>query len=375
MNYSDTVAEELVFAPYIREITVVAERGHKDLSTENLLLALVEIYRSQPVIMEEFITVFLQRAVKDELEITPRAFRLSLLTAIKLYLRKLGMKDYEFFSVQSWKQVVLTCLKELDEDFIRYCLRDVSTVKIYRYVALQLLGGVLNHSHLMSSEGLNILDGGCSINIGLKCLNDPEIFQTVELAPEILLLLDRKIPHFPLQYALGIDKYPPSLERTLASLFPSEVKRWEDLYSKLFYLNKKRVQYQQQDILYLNQLQEFQGKFDVIFLSSLLRRFPPHLIWDVLLQADYSTSPQSFLVINEQMSEETIEGGGNYATYILPKHLLDRLVSQKNKAIGLYELLNIAFQLFVYPDENCQQVFPGKDFRIFLKRYTNFTPR
>lgn len=375
MNYSDIVAEELVFTPYIKEINVVAERGHKDLSTENLLLALVEIHCNQPAIMEEFIMVFLQRAVKDELEVTPRAFRLSLLTAIKLYLRNLGMKDYEFFSVQSWKQVVLTCLKELDEEFIRCCLRDVSTVKIYRYFALQLLGGMLNHSHLMSSDGINILDGGCSINIGLKCLNNPEIFQTVELAPEILVLFDRKIPRFPLQYALGIDKYPPSLERTLASLFPSEVKRWEELYSKLFYQQKKRVQYQQHDILYLKQLNEFQGKFDIIFLSSLLRRFPPHLIADVLLQANYSTSPQSFLVINEQMSEETIEGGGNYATYILPKHLLERLVHQKNKTVGLYELLNIAFQLFVYPDENCQQVFPGKDFRIFLKRYTTFTPK
>jgi hypothetical protein len=285
------------------------------------------------------------------------------------------MKDYEFFSVQSWKQVVLTCLKELDEEFIRYCLRDVSTVKIYRYIALQLLGGLLNHSHMMSPEGINILDGGCSINIGLKCLNNLEIFQPVELASEILLLLERKLPHFPLRYALGIDKYPPSLERTLASLFPSEVKRWEELYSKLFYQHKKRVQYQQQDILYLKQLKEFRGKLDIIFLSSLLRRFPPHQIADVLLQANYSTSPQSFLVINEQMSEETIEGGGNYATYILPKHLLERLVHQRNKAIGLYELLNIAFQLFVYPDENCQQVFPGKDFRIFLKRYSTFKPK
>ncbi|MCP4395957.1 MAG: hypothetical protein GY801_01420 [bacterium] len=375
MNYSETVTEDLGFAPYIREITVVAERGHKDLSTENLLLALVEIHRTQPATMEEFITVFLQHAVKDELEITPRAFRLSLLTAIKLYLRNIGTKDYEFFSMHSWKQVVLTCLKELDEEFIRYCLRDVSTVKIYRYIALQLLGGMLNHSRLTSSEGVNILDGGCSINIGLKCLNDLEIFQPVELASEILLLFKCEIPHFPLQYALGIDKYPPSIERTLASLFPSEVKRWEELYTKLSYLNKKRVQYQQQDILYLKQLKEFQEKFDIIFLSSLLRRFPPHQIADVLLQTNYSTSPQGFLVINEQMSEETIEGGGNYATYILPKHLLERLVHQKNKTVGLYELLNIAFQLFVYPDENCQQVFPGKDFRIFLKRYTSFTPK
>lgn len=374
MNYSEMVSEKLVLTPYVQEIEVVAQRGHKDLSTENLLLAFVEIYQTYPALFEEFITLFLQRAVQDHLEITPRAFRLSLLTAVKLYLRKRDVKDYEFFSMQSWKQVVFTCLKELEEEFIRYCLRDVSTVKIYRYIALQLLGGMLNHSQIISPEGICILDGGCSINIGLKCLNDPDIFPQVECAPEILRLFDDSLPHFIIKYALGIDKYPPSFERTLASLFPSEVKRWEDLYTKLFYLNKKKVLYRQQDILYLNQDKDYEGKFDIVFLSSLLRRFPPHQVADVLVQVNYATSRQSFLVINEQMSEETIEGGGTYATYILPKDLLERLVQQTHEIIGLYELLNIAFQLLVYPDENCQKVFPGKDFNNFLKQYTTFSP-
>jgi hypothetical protein len=79
-------------------------------------------------------------------------------------------------------------------------------------------------------------------------------------------------------------------------------------------------------------------------------------------------------VINEQVSEETIEGGGTYATYILPKKLLERLVQQMNDTdiVGLYELLNIALQLFIYPDENCQKVSPGKDFKVFLQRHTTF---
>jgi hypothetical protein len=226
----------------------------------------------------------------------------------------------------------------------------------------------------MPGEGLSILDGGCSINIGLKCLNNLRIFQHVEVTPEILLLFEGSVPRFHLKYARGIDKYPPSLERTLASLFPSEVKIWEDLYTKLYHLNKKKVEYQHQDILYLNQNQDYRERFDIVFLSSLLRRFPPHQIADVLVQMNYTTSRQSFLVINEQMSKETIEGGGTYATFILPKDLLERLVKQSSVLIDLYELLNVAYQLLVYPDENCQQVFPGKDFKTFLKHYTNPLP-
>ena len=372
MNYSDSISEELTIAPYIKEIEAVAQRGHKDISTENLLLAFVEIYQDQPALLEKFITIVLDQALGAQLEITPRAFRLSLLTAVKLYLRRRSIKDYEFFSIQAWKLVVVKCLERLDDEFLRFCLRDVSTVKIYRYSALQLLGGLLNHSRLMSSEGVCILDGGCSINIGLKCLNDSESFKEVELAPEMALLLGDSLPYFPLQYALGVDKYPPSLERTLASLFPSEVKRWEDLYVKLYYLKKDKVQYRQQDILFLDQEREFQGKFQIVFLSSLLRRFPQHQIADVLIQVNYVTSHHSFLVINEQVSEDTIEGGGTYATYILSKELLECLVQQKSdpNTIGLYELLNIAFQLFVYPDENCQKVFPGKDFKVFLQHHT-----
>ncbi len=372
MNYLENASEELTIAPYIKEIEAVAQRGHKDISTENLLLAFVELYQDQPTLLGEFITTILERAFRAQLEITPRAFRLSLLTAVKLYLRRRSIKDYEFFSIQAWKQVVLKCLERLDDEFLHFCLRDVSTVKIYRYCALQLLGGLLNHSRLMSSEGACLLDGGCSINIGLKCLNDSEGFKEIELAPELTLLLGDSLPRFPIQYALGIDKYPPSLERTLASLFPSEVKRWEDLYVKLYYLKKEKVHYRQQDILFLDQEREFQGKFHIVFLSSLLRRFPQHQIADVLTQVNYATSRHSFLVINEQVSEETIEGGGTYATYILPKDLLERLVQQirETNTFGLYELLNIAFQLFVYPDENCQKVFPGKDFKVFLQRHT-----
>ena len=374
MNYSKVVSEELATAPYIKEIESVAQRGHKDFSTENLLLSLVDLYREQPTLIEEFISVFLQRAVQKNLEVTPRAFRLSLLTAMKLYLRLNNIKDYETFSVYAWKQVAFECLSETDDEFIRYCLRDVSTVKIYRYVALQILGGLLNHARPIYPDGLCILDGGCSINIGLKCLNDLSIFQQVELAPELLQLFGGDLLTFHLQYALGIDKYPPSLERTLASLFPSEVKIWEEFYTKMYYLNKKKVQYHRQDILYLNQGQEeYREKFDIVFLSSLLRRFLPHQIADVLVQVNHATSEHSFLVINEQMSKETIEGGGTYATFVIPKHVLTRLAHQSLDRIDLYELLNIGFQLLVYPDENCQQVFPGKDFKTFLQRYTTFS--
>ncbi|PID57078.1 hypothetical protein CSB45_09180 [candidate division KSB3 bacterium] len=372
MNYADPVTEEHAFAPYLGEILAVAERGHKDVSTENLLLALIELYRSHPAMMEEFITVFLQRAVKDGLEVTPRAFRLSLSTAVKLHLRTLGIKDYALFSIQSWKQVVLDCLQEGDEEFMRCCLRDVSTVKIYRYIALQLIGGVLTRSATLPPGGLNVLDGGCSINIGLKCLNDPERFQRIEVEAQISRLFHEELPHFPLQYALGIDKYPPSLERTLASLFPSEVTYWEDIYSKLFSMKKERVHYRRQDILYLDCQPEFQGKFDVVFLSSLLRRFPPHQISRMLSQVNYAMTPKSLLVINEQMSEDSIEGSGNYVTCIIAKNLLEHLVAQKSSSIDLYVLLSRAFQLFVYPDENCRKVSAGKDFQTFLTEYTHF---
>lgn len=362
---------KLAIAPYITEIKSVARRGHKDLSTENLLLALVELHQEQPALFEEFVVVFLQRAIKNDLEVTPRAFRLSLLTAVKLYLRTCGIKDYEFFSVKKWKHVVLECLQKVDEEFIRYCLRDVSTVKIYRYIALQILGGILDQSPGMPENGLCILDGGCSINIGLKCLNNLSIFQPVTSAPEILHIFGNSLPPFPLKYARGIDKYPPSLERTLASLFPSEVKIWEDLYTTLHYQNKKKVQYYQQDILYLDRNEEYRERFDIVFLSSLLRRFPSHQIADVLVQVNYTTRHQSLLVINEHMSKDTIEGGGTYATYALPKDLLAHLIQQSHKIVDLYELLNVAFQLLVFPDENCERVFPGKDFTTFLERYTS----
>ncbi len=362
---------KLAIAPYITEIKSVARRGHKDLSTASLLVALVEVHQEHPALFEDFVIVFLQRAIKSDLEITPRAFRLSLLTAIKLYLRTHGVKDYEFFPVKRWKHVVLECLQHFDEEFIRYCLRDVSTVKIYRYIALQILGGILSQSSGMPENGLCILDGGCSINIGLKCLNDLSIFQPVTTAPEILHIFDGSLSPFSLKYALGLDKYPPSLERTLASLFPSEVKLWEEVYTTLYYQNKSKVQYQHQDILYLEQHETYQKKFDVVFLSSLLRRFPSHQIADVLVQVNYTTKRQSLLVINEHMSKDTIEGGGTYATYIFPKDMLERLTQQSHNIIDLYELLNIAFQVFVYPDENCERVFPGKDFATFLKRYKN----
>ena len=110
--------------------------------------------------------------------------------------------------------------------------------------------------------------------------------------------------------------------------------------------------------------------YDLVFLSSLLRRFPPHLIADVLVQVNYATGPHSFLVINEQVSQDTIEGGGQYATFVLPKYMLERLVQQAHKIIDLYDLLNIAFQFLQYPDENCAQVFPGKDFEAFLQLCT-----
>ncbi len=364
MNY----LAKLAIAPYIIEIKSVAQRGHKDGSTEHLLRALVELHHDQTDLVEEFVVTFLQRALKNNLEVTPRAFRLSLLTAIKLFLRKRGLKEYEFFSVKKWKHVVLECLSQLNEEFIGYCLRDVSTVKIYRYIALQILGGMLNQSQNVFDSGLSILDGGCSINIGLKCLNTPNIFHPVSIAPEIVRRLGGELPAFPLKRALGIDKYPPSLERTLASLFPSEVKIWEDLYTTLYHQNKKKVLYQQQDILYLDHHQEFCETFDIIFLSSLLRRFPPHQIADVLVQVNYATTRQGFLVINEQMSKEVIEGGGNYATYILSKESLEDLVRQSRQITDLYDLLNAASQVLIYPDENCQHVFPGDNFAVFLER-------
>ncbi|GAK55432.1 hypothetical protein U27_02266 [Candidatus Vecturithrix granuli] len=364
---------DLQIAPYIEELEIVAQRGHKDPSTENLLLALMELYHEYPTLIEEFIALVLLRAMQQQLEITPRAFRLSLLTAVKLDLRTREIRDYEFFSVDMWKQVVLECLSRADEEFANDCLRDVSTVKIYRYVALQILGGFLNHARPTFPKGLRILDGGCSINIGLKCLNDLAIFQDIEYSPEILQVLGGKLPTFLLQYAYGIDKYSPNLERTLASLFPSEVKFWEALYTKLYYLNKKKIEYHQQDILYLTQHQEYAEAFDIVFLSSLLRRFPPHQVAEVLVQIAYMTDTHSFLVINEQMSKETIEGGGTYATFIVPKEDLKRIIQQFRGRIDLYQLLNMALQLFVYPDENCQKVFAGKHLKTFLQHYTTLS--
>ncbi len=364
MNY----LAKLAIAPYMTEIKSVAQRGHKDQSTENLLLALVELHHEQTTLVEEFVVTILQRTVKQNLEVTPRAFRLSLLTAIKLYLRMRSMKDYEQFSVNQWKRVVYECLRYLDEEFIGYCLRDVSTVKIYRYTALQILGDMLRPPESVVHPGLTILDGGCSINIGLKCLNNLHIFHPVSISSDILCVLGGSLRPFQLSYALGIDKYPPSLERTLASLFPSEVSRWEELYTSLYHQKKERVMYQKQDILFLDKHEEFRGKFDIIFLSSLLRRFTPHQIAEVLVQAYYATTRQSFLVINEQMSKEVIEGGGNYATFILTKDLLERLVQRSRTHLDLYDLLHKAFQFLIYPDENCQQIFPGKDFTRVLKQ-------
>lgn len=366
-------AEHQSETPYIEEIEVVARRGHKDLSTENLLLAFLELYSEQANLIEGFVSFFLRRAAEQHLEFTPRAFRLSFLTAVKLFLRMRDIKDYDFFSLHSWKQVLIQCLSGPNEEFVQYCLRDVSTVKIYRYVALQIIGGIVTRSYHGLNSGLRLLDGGCSINIGIKCLNDPAIFAPVEIAPAILDVVgghEKHLPTFPIKIARGIDKYPPSLERTLASLFPSEVKLWEDLYTKLYHQKKERVQYRHQDILYLNQWEEYQGAYDLVFLSSLLRRFPPHLIADVLVQVNYAAGPRSFVVINEQVSKDTIEGGGQYATFVLPKYLLERLVKQARPAIDLYELLNIAFQLLQYPDENCEKVLPGKDFEAFLQLCT-----
>ncbi len=370
MNNVDVIPEKLSITPYIEEIELVARRGHKDISTENLLLAFLELHEEQTTLVEEFLSFFLCRAKDQHLEITSRAFRLSFLTAVKLYLRTRDVKHYEFFSIQRWKQVIKDCLIGPDEEFVQYCLRDVSTVKIYRYIALQIIGRLLTTSYHTFNSGLRILDGGCSINIGVKCLNDLDIFKPIKIAPEILKVFGNALHVFPIRYARGIDKYPPSLERTLASLFPSEVKIWEDVYTKLYYLNKKKVQYQQQDILYLDQHEEYKNAFDIVFLSSLLRRFPPHLVADVLVQVNYTTSQRSFLVINEQVSKDTIEGGGHYATFILPKYMLERLVQQAQKIIDLYDLLNIAFQFLRYPDENCEKVFPGKDFEAFLQLCT-----
>jgi len=365
--------KELSVTSYIEEIKVVARRGHKDISTENLLLAFLELHKERVELVERFISFFLDRAKEQHLEFTPRAFRLSFLTAVKLYLRMQDVADYEFFSLQQWKSVISQCLTGPDEEFVQYCLRDVSTVKIYRYVALQIVGGLITKSsyHTFNS-GLRLLDGGCSINIGIKCLNALDIFKRIEIAPEILKVSGNTLYTFPIKYARGIDKYPPSLERTLASLFPSEVKIWEDLYTKLYYLKKEKVHYQQQDILYLDQYDEYKNAFDIVFLSSLLRRFPPHMIADVLVQVNYATSQRSFLVINEQVSKDTIEGGGQYATFILPKYMLERLVQQTHKIIDLYELLNIAFQLIRYPDENCEKAFPGRDFEAFLQLCTSW---
>ena len=371
MNHSQTASATSEVTPYLQEIENVAQRGHKDLSTENLLIALVEIHRQQPAVLEEFVSAVLARAAQKPIEITPRAFRLSLLTTIKLYLRVRRIKDYEFFSVDSWKQVVLKCLTAVDDDFLRSCLRDVSTVKIYRYLALQLLGGILDHSRVMSPEGLSILDGGCSINIGVKCLNNLDIFHPIEVAPDILDLFGGKLPYFVLGHALGIDKYPPNLERTLASLFPSEVKRWEDIYTRLYYLEKPKVSYRQQDILFLEQQPDYHERFDVVFLSSLLRRLTPHQIADVLRQVNYATNSHGVVVINEQMSEETIEGGGNYATFILPKLALERVIRQTRQEIKLYALLNMASQVFVYPDENCRKVLAGNDFYDAVREYSS----
>ena len=366
------IAADVAVTPYIEEIEAVAHRGHKDDSTENLLLAFLELYEDHTALIENFAHVFLRRAAEQGLEFTPRAFRLSFLTAVKLFLRMRDMKNYENFSLHSWKHVLLQCVTGPSDEFVQYCLRDVSTVKIYRYAALQVLGSLLHTSHHLLNSGLHILDGGCSINIGLKCLNDAAIFKQIGVAPEILKILGgNTVPNFPLNYALGIDKYPPSLERTLASLFPSEVNVWESLYTKLYYLRKEKMHYRQQDILYMDEYEEYKGTFDVVFLSSLLRRFPPHLIADVLVQVNYVTSYQSFLVINEQVSKDTIEGGGEYATFVLPKYMLDRLVQQSRPVIDLYELLNVAFQIFQYPDENCEYVMPGKDFEAFIQLCTS----
>ena len=193
MNHSKNVSEEIehVIAPYIKEIEVVAQRGHKDVSTENLLLAFVELSHQQPGLFEEFIGIFLAWADQESIEFTPRAFRLSLLTSVKLYLRTLSIKDYESFSVKRWKQVLLECLSRHDQEFVFSCLRDVSTVKIYRYIALQILGGLLNPIY---RDGVSILDGGCSINIGLKCLNTLSIFQHTQIDPAILHILGTHSP-------------------------------------------------------------------------------------------------------------------------------------------------------------------------------------
>lgn len=371
MNHSEATPEARDVAPYLKEIETVAQRGHKDPSTENLLLALVNTHQKTPDLLERFVATLLQLAQQQRLEMTPRAFRLSLLTAIKLYLRESLIKEYEFFSVASWQQVVRNCLSEYDEEFLHSCLRDVSTVKIYRYVALQLLGGILNHSEAMPPQGVCILDGGCSINIGLKCLNNLDIFHAIQLSPDILALFEGNLPEFPIKCALGIDKYLPDLERTLASLFPSEVKRWENLYTRLYYLDKPRIRYEQQDMLFLERNDAFRTRFDIVFLSSLLRRLSPHQVADVLRQANYATTPHSFLVINEQMAEETIEGGGNYATFVLPKHVLEHVAPKRiGQEIKLYDLLNMAYQVFVYPDENCQKVQAGSHFMEFVGEYS-----
>ena len=106
MKKLDVMPEEFSVTPYIQEIEVVARRGHKDVSTENLLLAFLAFYQEQPALIEGFILFFLRRANEQRLEFTPRAFRLSFLTALKLYLRMRDVKDYELFSLRRWKRVI-----------------------------------------------------------------------------------------------------------------------------------------------------------------------------------------------------------------------------------------------------------------------------
>lgn len=86
MNNLDITSEELAIAPYLHEIETVARRGHKDPSTENLLLAFVELHHEHVMLVERFVSFFLRRATEQHLEFTPRAFRLSILTAVKLYV-------------------------------------------------------------------------------------------------------------------------------------------------------------------------------------------------------------------------------------------------------------------------------------------------
>jgi len=340
-------------------ITEIEKQGnnHPDLSLRGFYKALLELIETHPKTKNYLVEALSKRTDVETTHLVNLAYRAMQFVLIYEHEKK-DMGEYTY---EIWKEVI-TNLMDNEKTYtiiIEKTLKENTQTNIYQRYA----GPKAILSKLYGTKKIDVIDVGCSQNIGLMGLELHYPFMQIKdhtKSKELTKLLNNDLN---IKNATGIDIEDPSkkLGWALACRFyPKELKQFdmEEQMIRFFKNQSKNTKFIKESVLKLSKLwekQKFQ-KVDAVVTSLILYQLPEGLKEKAIEEIGKILKDGGVLIINDFVKVNSHikwnvpwfeNGQSNYKTIVLKK---------------TKDTFSEPLEYILWDSGRCQEAYPGKDF-------------